>query len=1032
MKKNKLIWKMTRNGLLGLLVFCSVVFLSIAKESPAQNVYKIPMHIATPNKTNLEKLIGKIEDKTALRISYSKSKIDLKKEILLPDDIESVGGLLEVASAQTGYGFKQINNNIIILNPPSKMNNEILTGEINGRIFDVSNGEPLVGVTIRVETETGVIGTVTDINGSYRLQNIPNGEQVIVISYMGYETSSLNVNIDPERSQNLSVRLKPSLGEMNEVTIIGFRKGQSRALNLQKEAFNLKNIVSYEQIERFPDLNVTEALKRVPGVVTEPQRGEAQSVLIRGLSSSFHTVTLNGQRVASTGESDRETNTAIIPIGMISSMEVVKSVTADMDADATSGSINLLTTRPVGDSILVKATLASGYNNMSGQPQYLGAATISKRIGKFDYVLSATYQLDNRATEDIRHDWGVQDFGNGPEDVLAGLRPSFYETRRQRIGIGGQADYNFSDRSSVYLRAVYNNYDEYEIRNDARYGLDAGTFTAPGQVSRGRYEKVIREYNRITNLISINAGGQQDIGSATLDYNVGYSHGTFSVPLREYYAFRHSGRPNFNYDISSRKFATVEVSNDIDISNMDQMAFRYYERRRDEVNDTDKFANFNLKIPYSLGSGRGYFKTGAKIWQKVKEREMLEQRWTLFDGTLNMSQFFQPNERQLIDGRYPINGQIDWVAGKQFFESNISRFTEDTDRTRELSDPNNYRAQETIIGKYIMTDFTINKLSTNFGLRGEHVTNNYQGNEVLFDGAGNYSETQRTESGNISYFKLFPMMNLRYAVNNNTNIRFAYTNTIARPMFSDLVPFRIINQDNQIISTGNPDLMPSTAHNFDLMYESYFKSLGIVSAGIYYKSLDNFIYNETTFIQDGGQFNGYQLVTPLNGESAFVYGLELAIQRKFDFLPGFFSDFGIYANYTYSQSEARIIVPVSRRIALPLQTPHVYNIALQYDKNGFSAQISYNWRATWLDSVGGSVSAPSIQERGEIFLDRFFEGFGQLDFTASQRVSRNFTAFMNLNNLTNSSHRHYFGTTIYPYRDSYHSFWGHLGLRFNL
>lgn len=68
----------------------------------------------------------------------------------------------------------------------------------------------------------------------------------------------------------------------------------------------------------------------------------------------------------------------------------------------------------------------------------------------------------------------------------------------------------------------------------------------------------------------------------------------------------------------------------------------------------------------------------------------------------------------------------------------------------------------------------------------------------------------------------------------------------------------------------------------------------------------------------------------MNGESAYVYGLEIAWQQKLDFLPGFWSDFGIYANYTYSKSEAKVIVPVERRIALPMQTPHVYNVALSY------------------------------------------------------------------------------------------------------
>ncbi|MGY6558934.1 MAG: TonB-dependent receptor [Nitritalea sp.] len=973
-----------------------------------------------------------VERETPLHFVYSSDRVDLLEAIQLDAELESLGEVLEQVSAQTGHSFRQIRERVIVVPRTPLKVREQEKGEVRGRVFDAVSGEPLIGVTIRVETVSGTVGTVTDSNGSYRLQNIPEGPQVLLFSYMGYTSSAEEVLIRADTAEALTVRLKATFDELQEITIVGFRKGQSRALSVQKEALNLKHVVAYEQMERFPDLNVTEAIKRVPGVVTEPQRGEAQSVMIRGLNSSFHTVTLNGQRVASTGETDRETNTAIIPIGMISSMEVVKSVTADMDADATSGSINLLTTRPVGDSVLFKASAATGYNHMSGRPQWLSSATYSQRVGRWDFVLSGTFQQDNRATEDIRHDWGVQDYGQGPQDVLAGLRPSFYETERRRIGIGGQIDYTVSDRSSMYFRAVYNNYDEYEVRNDARLGLDAGNFVAPGQVERGRYEKVLREYNRITNLISLNAGGQQDIGKSTLDYNVGYSYGTFQVPLREYYAFRHAGRPNFSYDISNRQFGSATVSNEVELSDMDQMDFRYYERRRDEVRDTDLFATINLKTPYLLGSGRGYFKVGAKAWQKVKQREMLEQRWTSFDGRLTMADLYAPLDRNLIGGRYPINGQIDWERGKAFFNENEARFGLDENRTRSASDPNNYRAVENIFAGYVMTDYTVGKFSANLGLRAEQVANAYVGNEVFFDAEGNYARTEEVRNDAINYFNLFPMMNLRYALSRDANIRFAYTNTIARPMFSDLVPYRVVNEDNQVILTGNPDLAPSRAHNIDLMFENYFQNVGVLSVGAYFKKLNDFIYNETLFIHDGSEFDGYQLITPLNGEEAFVYGIELAWQQKLDFLPGFLSNFGLYANYTYSRSEAKIIVPNERRIPLPLQTPHVYNVALQYDKGGFSAQLSYNWRDTWLHSVGGSTSAPSIQERGELFLDRYFASIGQLDFTASQRISKNFSSFINLNNLTNSSHVHYFGQPVYPYRASFHSWWGHLGLRYNL
>ncbi|WP_219292682.1 TonB-dependent receptor [Arthrospiribacter ruber] len=911
---------------------------------------------------------------------------------------------------------------------------KVANGQVIGKVFDGDTGEPLIGATVRVQGLGSNHGTVTDNTGSYRLQGIPEGPQVLIFSFIGFETLTRNVEVEPNKSVTVNVRLDSGMEGMEEVTIVAFRKGQSRSINVQKEALNMKSVISYEQMERFPDLNIAESIKRVPGVVTEPARGEAESVMIRGLPSGMHTVTLNGQRMSATGD-DRETDTRIIPTGMISSMEVIKSATADMDADATSGSINLITTRPVGDEVFVRGQIATGYNAMSGRPQWLSSLTYSKRVGKLDFVVSGNYQKDNRATEDIRHDWDVRDFGNGNQDVLAGLRPSLYETERIRASIGTQLDYSISERSSLYLRAVYNRFDEYELRNDARHGIDDGNFTAPGVSERARFEKVMREYNRITNLINLNFGGQNDIGKSTLDYNMGYSRGTFNVPLREYYAFRHSERPDYSYDISNRNFGEYQVTNDVNLNDPSKMGFRYYERRRDDIVDTDMFATINLRTPYNLGSGKGFFKVGAKAWRKTKDRDMLEQRWTSYSGTepLTFENFFVPNSAGLIGGRYPIYGDIDWESGKRFFNQNESSFGLDVDRTRASSDPNNFSAVEDIYAAYAMTDLKFGNLNLNLGLRGEQVENFYSGNEVEFDSNGNYVRTIPVEADNIGYFNMFPMMNVRYEINKMTNLRFAYTETIVRPDFAALVPFRLINQDNEIITTGNPDLNPSNAQNIDVAFESYFQSVGFVSIGGFYKRFRNFIFNEVTMIQDPGSvYDGFMQVTPQNGDGASIVGVEIAWQQKLSFLPGILKDFGVYSNYTYAVSEANVSEPEFRTVTLPLQPKHIFNAALQFDKGGFSAQLSYNWRDTWLHEVGASTNLPSIEQNQEIFMDRFFQGFSQLDFNASQKITGNWNAFINLNNLTNSSHIHYFGRPIYPYRNSFHGWWGMMGLRFNL
>ena len=905
------------------------------------------------------------------------------------------------------------------------------TGEVTGRITDASTGEYLPGATVFIKSTS--IGTSTDIYGSFRLRNVPTGIQTIVVSYLGFETQETNIEIERGETYSFSTTLQESFVTMGEVVITGIMRGQSRAFNQQKEGENVRNIVSSEQIERFPDNNVTEAVKRIPGVSTEPLRGESAAIMIRGLPASFHTVTINNQRVASTGATDRATNTAILNTDMVSAIEVTKTITPDMDADALSGSINLVTRRPVGDSRIFNVTAGSGYNNMSGRPQWIGSATYGERQGKFDWVINGNFQKDNRATEDIRHDWGVQDFGNGSQDVLAGLRPSFYETERQRMGISGQFEYAISDRSSLYFMGNFNNYDEYEIRNDARHGISNGDYESASLATGARYEKVIREYNRLTDLYSLNAGGKHDLGMATLDYNVGYSFGSFNIPLREYYAFRHADKPDYALDISDREFGKFEIVNGFNPNEYDKMRFRYFERRRDDVKDNDLFSTVNLQIPYSIGDYSAFIKVGGKYWFKTKSREMLQQRWTSFNGEnpLTMAMFATDEDRNMIDNRYRLGGSIDWEKGKEFFNANEASFGLDEDRMRERSDPNNYTARETVLASYALTDISFGKLHVNVGVRMEQVINSYEGNRVIFDEDGNYSATQAIKADDQDYINFFPMVNLKYQLDMFSNLRFAWTNSIARPNFQYLVPYELVNNDNDFISQGNPNLNPSTSMSLDLMYERFMSNIGIISAGVFYKNLDQFIYNESTIIS-GGPYDGFRLNRPENGESAILYGLELAWQQQLTFLPGALSGLGVYANYSYIYTEAKIIVPEERRIRLPKQAPHIFNLALSYDRGGFSGQISYAYRDTWLHNVGGSSSAPSISQVSDVFLDRFLMYSGQLDLVLSYNITNNFRMFANFNNLTNQSHQHFFYDPIYPYRNSFHSWWSNFGIRYSM
>ncbi len=903
-------------------------------------------------------------------------------------------------------------------------------GAVTGRITDAETGEYLIGATVFIREVT--IGTATDRYGSFRLNNVPEGKYIIEVSYLGFKTKEVEVEVIAGQRVTVNTSLQESFLTMGEVVVTGVMRGQARAFNVQKESGHVMNVISSEQIERFPDNNVMEAVKRIPGVAVDVGRGEADAIHIRGLPASFHSVTINNQRLASTDNETRESNIGIINSDVVSAIEVSKTITPDMDADAVSGSINLVTKMPVGEERILNLTAGSGYNRMSQQPQWIGSATYGERSNKLSWVLSANYQYDDREAEDVRHDWGVQDFGSGNVDVLAGLRPSLYQTQKRRAGATGQLEYSISERSNLYFMGTFNNFVHEEIRTDVRHGIDNGDYVSPTLVEGARYEKQSRKYRRITDLYSFNAGGQHDIGSIIIDYNVGYSYGSFDVPFREYYHFRHADKPDYNLDISNREFGQISFANDFNPNDYEKMRVRYYEFRRDDSNDNDFYTTLNLTVPYNLAGYSAHVKFGGKYWQKNKNRDYNRRRFS-WDGddNLTMAMFAIDEDRWMIEDRYNLYGFVNWDTGYDFFNNNRNLFKEDINRSRERSDPSYWEASETVLAGYALTDITFGKLNVNAGVRMEQVFTNYKGNRVVFDDDGDWQETVPVESDG-DYINFFPMLNLRYNIDGASNLRFAFTNTISRPEdFEWLVPFELVETEDMEMSRGNPDLEPSTSMNLDLMYEKFLANVGLLSAGVFYKNMDKFIYMENTIVS-GGPYDGFLQSMPVNGESATIWGIELAWQQQLTFLPGALSGLGVYANYSYIESDAKIVIPDERRIALPQQAPHIFNIALSYDWKGFSGQISYNYRDTWLHSVGGSTSAPSISQVDDVFLDRYFKAIGQLDLVLSYNFTDNLRIFANFNNLTNQSHSHYFYDPIYPYRSSFHGWWSNMGLRYSL
>ena len=236
-------------------------------------------------------------------------------------------------------------------------------GIVTGRVIDGKTGDPLPGANVVIEQTR--MGIATGVAGTFRIAGVPAGNHILVFSYLGYRSEHLDITVENGKTSSTgAVALEVISVELEPMIVEGARYGQARALNLQKTANNIKNVVSADQTGRFPDPNVAEAIQRVPGISITRDQGEGRYVLIRGTSPRLTSVTIDGEAIPAPEGEVRYAALDVIPADQVATIDVNKTLTSDMDADGIGGAVNLASKEAVDQTTILKATLATGYNRL--------------------------------------------------------------------------------------------------------------------------------------------------------------------------------------------------------------------------------------------------------------------------------------------------------------------------------------------------------------------------------------------------------------------------------------------------------------------------------------------------------------------------------------------------------------------------------------------------------------------------------------------------------------------------------------------
>ncbi len=879
--------------------------------------------------------------------------------------------------------------------------------QITGRVIDADQNLGLPGANVVIsELNRGV---ATDADGYFSFTGIADGQYTLRFSYLGYQTVTEMVVVEGGMSDAVTVFMESGVLINDELIVLGDRlRGQAKALNQQRNNTNITNIVSADQVGRFPDANIGDAIKRIPGITIQMDQGEARFGLIRGTAPRLNSITINGERVPSAEAETRVVQLDLVPSDMIQTVEVNKALTPDMDADAIGGSVNLVTRgAPTGPR--VSATMGSGYNFLRSKPTWLGSVILSNRFmdDKFGVIVSGSIHDHKLGSHNIEAVWD----GDDSNAFVDEFDQRLYVIQRVRRSLSASLDYKFDPNNTVRFKGIYNHRDDWENRYRQRFARfeDNGDGTAFARIRR--QTKGGLDNNRIKNTrledqraMTMTLSGDHLVAERIqLDWSAGYAQASEDRPHERYIRYQVSD-VLVDYDLSDPNKPGINFRGTIPNSDfeLNEITEEFM-----TTTDTDITAKFNLTIPFGNQTVENSLKAGAKLKYKSKDRDYTISEYKPLVNDYDLLSDV-PFSDQTVDGYLAgdyVHGDFsdpEFLGGLDLTNSGLF----EAEELIEDSLPANFEANETVTSAYAMysRDLT-DQLFLLAGVRMENTAVDYTGNQLVLDEDGDLDNNQIQEiSDSDNYTNIMPSVHLKYTVNPSAVVRLAWTNTIARPNYFDLVPYRQVNFEDNELAEGNPELQPTTSMNVDLMAEYYFESVGLLSAGVFYKDVNDFIYFfqslDYTDAFSGNTFDAY--FQPQNGEGGQLYGFEIAAQRQLDFLPGLLRNVGLYANYTLTQSSVETILNEDGEarddINLPGTAEHTFNASVSYETEKFNARLSLNYTSDYLDELGEVA-----------FFDRYYDSQTFVDANINYTITPNVRIFMEANNLTNQPLRYYQG-----------------------
>lgn len=797
---------------------------------------------------------------------------------------------------------------------------------------------------------------------------------------------------------------------LDTVTVTGFRAQNRDSIASKQNAETVADFITADVIGRQPDINLADSLRRLPGVTTEFDEDEGRFVSIRGLPGRYSYIALNGVYIPDGWfATDRRQSIESIPSFAVRRAGVYKALTPDLEGNAIGGYVeNDLHSAFDRDGTYITGRVSLGFHNTDtpggeGDPSYKADARFSTQFGEndqFGVLLAGSFFQKNRDQSKSLRDWRYE---SDDTPYVGRIEVIDYTNSIDRWSLLGRLEWQPTSDFYTAISASHFDYQYDEYRYFTRIdGRGARTVTPEGgSYARGRAELILDKFPIGTENDFLTWEVDWDLSEErNLSGSLSYASGKYELDhLANSINFRTGDLDALGYSWDTtgqsegdRRLAPITFNDASALTDPGNYNFiGDFWRRGDFQEQNISQAKIDYKFE-PVDGGLGYKAGGLFRNMEVNVDFDRDAFWSLADGvTLTPEQFVTTNYTNPESGITHLI--LDPDAFVAFFQANPDLFELDRRDSVVPAGLETVRGDltydEDILAAYGMLTWEGNNLKLRGGLRVE---------ATEFDTSAYNRTTNAPVTYSGDYTDVLPSFVGSYGLSDELILRFGYAKAIGRPNPDDIAKQQTESEDGEgviFVSRGNPELEPRRADNFDLSLEWYFTEGGLLSLGYFFKDIENEIYTQRDEqIIDGIE---YVFTQPLNAASADVQGLELTFNYdKFDFVEGFFSDFGFTSNVTWFDGEFEVRNTAGdTRIAdrLPGSAEWRANASLLYQNGPVEGRLTYAYTGERRVNVN----------TGNVLEDRFEEAFNQLDFQVRYNVTDNIQAFVEGRNITGES-----------------------------